>query len=173
MSFFSYIRRSRPTRPAIDAMLMIFPCPCRAIRRAAAWQQKSEPVRLVAISFSMSSGVRSKRWQGPPPEPPPALFTRMSSLPCQSYAFGTTSATCAASLTSSARGNTCTPHPARNRSAAVSTLSRLRDVITRSVPASASASAMSYPRFRAPPVSSATRPFSLKASNVSIRSIPS
>ena len=66
---------------------MILPRPCATMCRAAAWHRKNSDLRLVSITASQSSSVKSsasaRRMM-------PALLTRMSSPPSSATVRSTT-----------------------------------------------------------------------------------
>ena len=64
MPCLSYIRRSRPIIPAIDAILIILPCPRSAILGENALQHSKGPIKLSQIIATMSSVLRSNKCPG-------------------------------------------------------------------------------------------------------------
>src|ERR1044071_2861098 len=101
----------------------------------------------------------------------PALLMRMSTRPNADIAASTTSCTCAWSDTSQTFPSTRNPRDRNSSSAGVSHCSRRAHNI-KSAPASASASAISNPRPREPPVTMAARPVRWKSCCTCIRCQP-
>ena len=67
-----------PWKESIEAMLMILPRPCAIMWRPAACAKKNADLRLVSITASQSSSLKSTESLR---RMIPALLTRMSILP--------------------------------------------------------------------------------------------
>src|SRR5262245_16914506 len=146
--------------PAIEATLMMRPHSRFSMSRPAACANRNAPVRLMSTTFChLSSGSTS----GSAPQVTPALLIRTSTFPNFDTVLSTTACTSAAFDTSQSMPSTVKPQ-ARNASTVGVSHSSRRAHSMSDAPASASPSAISWPRPREPPVTIATRSFRLNNS---------
>ena len=140
-------------------MLTILPPCCSIICLAAAAQQKNVLLRLRAILFVQACGEISS---GLPKEMPPALFTRISTLPNASSVPATIRSTCIGSVTSAGTA-AASPPCSRISATTLSRASRCRPTTATFAPMPATESAMLLPipwAVPPPPVTMATLSFS-------------
>src|SRR5688572_25414791 len=148
-------------RPAVDAILTIFPCSCCLRYLTAVRQHKYALFRLSATTASQSRSSISSIDTGS--RPLPALLTSMLTFPNSRATSWMAGSSCLLSVTSAWKYRHRRPsldtasRVSRTESVCVASRSR----IATSAPCPASASAVALPIPRAPPVTIADAPLNL------------
>src|SRR3954447_18930734 len=146
--------------PDIEPTLTITPAPRATIPAPKIWQQFQTPVRLTSMTSRHWASVTSSagRWMQVP-----ALLTRTSTGPSSCVIRSFTSARTARSVTSAVNAAAVTPLAASSSSTRALAESSRATTAT-AAPASPRAWVNARPRPRLPPVTTATRPGTAKAS---------
>src|ERR671916_327040 len=154
-----------PENERTEARLMILPPPpCSTKRRAAAWLRYQRLLRLIFTTSSQSSSPNSSAGDR---RMMPALLTRMSSRPSSAAHSPMICAACSGSVFRRSWLMAWHRLPIFSICSRVSSRGTTSSTAT-SAPASARPTARAWPRPRPAPVTSATRPSSLKSSRIVI-----
>src|SRR3954451_6149602 len=138
-------------------MLMIRPKPWATIGLSTRRVAQNVAFRFQSSACSQASSVRSST--SAKPLEPPALFTRMWTVPKRSIVASTSASTSAWEVTSPARN--AARSPASSSASAAAPLSALRPEIITDTPSARNPAAIPLPMPWVPPVITATFPFNL------------